>query len=36
MLGDKISTKGFININCSEQFNPFDSHGRAQLEVTIE
>ena len=36
MLGEEISTKGPINLYCSEQFNPFVSHGKLQLEVTIE
>jgi len=39
MLVEKISTESSvhsISIYCSEQFNPFESHGKVQLEFTIE
>jgi len=36
MLGEEICTEDPIHINCSEQFNPLDSHGKVQLEVTTE
>jgi len=36
MLGEEISTERPIHLYCSEQFNPFASHGKLQLEVTIE
>ena len=36
MLGKEISTKGAIQIYCSVEFNPIDSHGKGELEFTIE
>jgi len=36
MLAEDISTEGPFNIYCSEQFNPFDSSGKVQLEVSVE
>jgi len=31
-----MSTEDSIHINYSEQFNPFDSHGNVQQEVTCK
>jgi len=36
MLDEEISTEGPIHIYWSEPFNPFQFHGKVQLEFTIE
>jgi len=36
MLEKEISTERAIHMYCSVQFNPLDSYGKVQLEITIE
>jgi len=36
MVREEIITQGPIHIYCSKQFNPIDSRGKGQPEITIE